>query len=48
MTKNNSSAVKESQQEKKKIFTVESVWNDATWHSEIPDCVLSPQAYYLQ
>jgi hypothetical protein len=30
---------------KKKILYVESVWNDATWHSEISDCVLSPQAY---
>jgi hypothetical protein len=29
----------------KKIFHFESVWNDATWHSEISDCVLSPQAY---
>ncbi len=29
----------------KKIFYFESVWNDATWHSEISDCVLSPQAY---
>jgi hypothetical protein len=30
---------------KKKNLYFESVWNDATWHSEISDCVLSPQAY---
>ncbi len=30
---------------KKKNLYFESVWNDVTWHSEISDCVLSPQAY---
>jgi hypothetical protein len=30
---------------KKKNPYFERVWNDATWHSEISDCVLSPQAY---
>jgi hypothetical protein len=28
-----------------KYLYFESVWNDATWHSEISDCGLSPQAY---
>ncbi len=27
------------------LFYFESVWNDTTWHSEISDCILSPQAY---
>ncbi len=30
---------------KKIILYFENVWNDGTWHSEISDCVLSPQAY---
>jgi hypothetical protein len=30
---------------KKKTLYFESVWNDATWHSEISDYILSPQAY---
>jgi hypothetical protein len=30
---------------KSKNLYFESVWNDATWHSEISGCVLSLQAY---
>ncbi len=42
----NSSVVKERQQGKKKFFTLKVFeMMDATWHSEISDCVLSPQAY---
>jgi hypothetical protein len=31
----------------KKEFTLKMFDHDATWHFEISDCVLSPQAYYL-
>jgi len=30
---------------KKKNLYFESVWNDATWHLKILDCILSLQAY---
>jgi hypothetical protein len=30
---------------KKKNLYFESVWNDATWHLKISDCILSFQAY---
>jgi hypothetical protein len=30
---------------KKKNLYFENVWNDATWHSKILDCILSPHAY---
>jgi hypothetical protein len=44
---NNSSVCerKATRKKKKKFLYFESVWNDVTWHSEISDCVLSPQAY---
>jgi hypothetical protein len=30
---------------KKKNLYFENVWNDATWHPKISDCILSFQAY---